>query len=372
MLLNNLNFVLIAMLVSGLIYPLLINFLYKNQFGEKVREFGPETHKKKIGTPTMGGLGFFITTFVLNIFFNNANFEVNLLLLVFLIAAMFGLLEDLLKAYSRSGLRKNIRIEVYEVFSKTEKTWWVYKMLLVPWNLFREFTRLIGSNASNSGVRLKSHYKFLMHLALGAFLAYVLYVVLGKTGIQVPIFGFFEMGIFYPIFMCVFFVFTLNAVAITDGLDGLLGGITLLILFCYWVLASILGVGYLTNFIGIFFGSMLVFLYFNIFPARVFMGDVGSYAVAAVLFVIPSLLNLEFLILITHALCLFDGGISGIAQQMSVKLTGKRLFKMAPIHHHFEILGWPETKVTLRFWLLQIVLSILGLVTFFYIRNNAK
>lgn len=367
MLLKNLQLLLLAIVVSSIFYPILINFLYKYQFGEKVREFGPKTHISKIGTPIMGGIGFFLVTFFLNIFFNNANFEINLLLIVFLISSLFGLIEDLLKVYSRSSLRKNIRIEVYEVFSHNAKTWWVYRMLLVPWNLFREFTRIIGSNASNSGVRLKSHYKFLMHLAVGFFLSYVLYIFLGKDGIQIPFYGFFRMGIFYPLFMCLFFVFTLNAVAITDGLDGLLGGITLIMLVGYWVLASLLGVGYISNFIGIFFGSLLVFLYFNIYPARLFMGDVGSYAIAAALFLIPSLLNLEFLIIVTHALCLFDGGISGIAQQLSVKLTGRRIFRMAPVHHHFEVLGWPETKVTLRFWLLQILLSILGLILFFYL-----
>lgn len=366
MLLQNLTFLLISMAATAVFYPLLINFLYKYQFGEKVREFGPESHKKKLGTPTMGGLGFFLVTFFLNILFNNTSLEINLLLLIFFIAAAFGLIEDLFKAYAKSKLRKNIRIEVYDIFSKNKKSWWIYRVLLAPWNLFREFTRIIGSNASNSGVRLKTHYKFLMHLALGLGLSFALYFFFGKDGIHIPFFGFFKMGIFYPLLMSVFFVFTLNAVAITDGLDGLLGGMTLIILVAYWVIASMLQVTYLSNFIGIFFGALLVFLYFNVYPARMFMGDVGSYAIAAALFLIPTFLNVEFLILVTHALCLFDGGISGIAQQLSVKFTGKRIFRMAPVHHHFEEIGWPETKVTLRFWLIQIVLSIFGLILFFY------
>lgn len=363
---NEILLLFISFFSSALLYPILINLLYKFQFRESIRESGPETHKAKIGTPTMGGVGFFSITFLINLIFNFSLMQTALVLIVFAIAATFGFIEDFLKVYSKSKLRKNIRIEVYEVFSKTEKSWGLYKVLLIPWNLFREFTRLIGSNPSNRGVRLKSHYKFLMHLSLGFLISYWLYFKLGWSTMNFPIIGNVDFGIFYFLFIPIFFVFVLNASAITDGLDGLWAGMSLIILPVYWIVAVYLGYFGIANFIAIFFGAILVYLYFNVFPARVFMGDTGSYAIAGALFMIPVLMRVEFLLLITHALCMFDGGISGIAQQLSVKFFKRRIFKMAPIHHHFEVLGWPESKVTMRFYLVQIVLSLFALLAFSY------
>lgn len=364
---TNLLYLFLSLFLSALIYPFLINLLYKFQFREKVREFGPKTHFAKVGTPTMGGIGFFLVTLILNFFLNFSLSQTFLVILIFTLGALLGLLEDVLKAYSRSKLRENIRIEVYDIVSKSKKTWVVYRYMLIPWNLFREFVRIIGSNGSNRGVILKSHYKFMLHLSIGAFLGFWSYYKLGWDSMQIPFYGDFNMGIFYPIFITLFFVFTLNATAITDGVDSLLAGISMLIIPVYWVIALNLEYFGISNFLAILLGSLVVYLYFNIFPARVFMGDVGSYAIAGALFVIPFVMRVEFLILITHLLCLFDGGISGILQQFSVKIRKKRIFKMAPIHHHFELLGWPETKVTIRFWLVQLVLSLAGLLCFFYI-----
>lgn len=361
---NELLLLFFSFFVSAIIYPILINFLYKAQFRESVREFGPKTHVVKAGTPTMGGIGFFVVTLLINLFFNFSLMQTALVLIIFSIAGVFGLIEDLFKVYSKSKLRENIRIEVYEVFSKTNQSWNLYKILLIPWNLFREFTRIIGSNPTNRGVKLKSHYKFLMHLFLGFLVAYWFYFKLDRSSVILPFFGTFDMGFVYFFIIPLAFVFILNATAITDGLDGLLAGISLIILPVYWVIAVYLGYYGIAKFIAIFFGALLVYLYFNVFPARVFMGDIGSYAIAGVLFIVPLLMRVEFLILITHALCIFDGGISGLAQQLSVKFFKKRIFKMAPVHHHFEVIGWPESKVTMRFYLVQILLSLTSLLVF--------
>jgi phospho-N-acetylmuramoyl-pentapeptide-transferase len=363
---TNLIWLFISLAISAVVYPIVINLLYKFQFREKIRADGPETHLEKKGTPTMGGIGFFVVTFILNLVFNFSYTQTALVLFVFAVAAIFGFTEDWFKAYGKSKLRKDIRIEVYEVFSKSKKTWGIYKVLLVPWNLFREAARIVGSNKSNEGVKLKSHYKVLMHFALGFLIGFWVYFKLDWSSMAIPFYGDLEMGILYPIFIAVFFVFTLNATAITDGLDGLLGGLTLLVLPVYWVIALVLNYYGISNFISIFIGSLIVYLYFNVFPARVFMADVGSYAIAGALFMIPLVMRVEFLIFITHVIYLFDGGISGVAQQLSVKYRGKRIFKMAPVHHHFEMLGWPETKVTMRFWILQTIVSLFGLLVFTY------
>lgn len=366
MLLQNLQYLFISVIVSAVIYPPLINLLYKFQFREKIRELGPESHQAKVGTPKMGGIGFTLITLLLNLLLNS-NFKNALLLFIGLfVAAIYGFVEDWFNTYGQSKFRKKVRIEVYDIFSKSKKTWVLYRYLLVPWNLFREFTRVIGSNPTNSGVKLKSHYKVLLHLALGAFIGFFAYFQLGWDSVLIPFFGELTLGLFYPFFITVFFLFSLNAVAITDGLDGLLTGLTLLMLIPFWVIALLIGSTGISSFVAIFVGSLVVYLYFNIYPARVFMGDVGSYAIGAVLFLIPLLLRVEILMFVIYAIAFFDGGISGVAQQVSMKFRKKRIFKMAPVHHHFEMLGWPETKVTNRFWVLQILFSLLGLLLYFY------
>ena len=361
----NLNYLFISLLLSAFLYPYLIHFLYKFQFREKIRE-ELEHHKFKAGTPTMGGLGFVVITFIVNLLYNVDTWIIISLLTIFLIASIFGLLEDLFKSYAKSKARKAVRVKTYKLISKSKELNVLYKYLLLPWNLFRELARTLGSGDGVSGP-IKSHVKLLMHLSLGSLIAFVSYYFLGWDSLNVPFLGSIYLGVFYPILITFLFVFTLNAVAITDGLDGLLAGLTLLILPVYWVIAHYLSYGSISNFIAILFGSLLVYLYFNVFPARVFMGDVGSYALASALFLIPFIMRVEFLLLITHFIPLFDGGISGNAQQLSVRLFKKRLFKMAPIHHHFEKIGWPETKVVIRFWIFQVLFSLLGLWLFFYI-----
>ncbi len=363
---TNLTYLFISLVLSALIYPLLISFLYKYQFREKVRE-ELDHHKFKVGTPTMGGLGFILVTLILNLLLNRYSLNIIFLLLFMFLVSLLGLLEDLNKAYAKSKLRKAVRVKTYEIVSKSKKRWKVYEYLLIPWNIFREFARILGSNDGVSGKFLTSHTKLLLHFVLGFSISFYSYYYLHWNSLRIPFFGELYLGILYPIFITFLFVFTLNAVAITDGLDGLLAGLVLLILPSYWVISHYLNYPDISNFVAILFGALLVYLYFNIFPARVFMGDVGSYALAISIFMIPFIMRVEFLLFITHFVPLFDGGISGNAQQLSVRFFKKRLFKMAPIHHHFEKLGWPETKVVLRFWIFQVMFSLLGLWLFFYL-----
>jgi phospho-N-acetylmuramoyl-pentapeptide-transferase len=129
------------------------------------------------------------------------------------------------------------------------------------------------------------------------------------------------------------------------------------------VIAASFGYNSLSAFVATFIGALLPFLYFNIYPARVFMGNVGSHVLGATLVLLAILLHREFALFIILAVFLIDG-LSSPLQQLSVKLTKKRIFLMAPLHHHFEILGWPETKVTMRFWVLGCICALLGLALF--------
>ncbi len=175
-----------------------------------------------------------------------------------------------------------------------------------------------------------------------------------------PLIGFAHIGILYPIFIFFLFIVVLNSVAFTDGIDGLAGGLAFIALCAYWVIAVALGYNSLAGFAATFVGALIPFLYFNVFPARIFMGNVGSHVLGAVLTMLAIIMHRELVVLIVCAVFLFDGFTSPL-QQLSVKLTRKRIFRMAPIHHHFEILGWPETKVTIRFWLFGIVFAFLGI-----------
>ena len=188
-----------------------------------------------------------------------------------------------------------------------------------------------------------------------------IHIGLGWSYIWFPLIGEIEIGFFYPIVIFILFFLVLNSVAITDGLDGLVGGLSLISLTAFWVICSLLEFKSLATFCATVIGVLLVFLYFNVFPARVFMGNVGSHILGAILALIPILLHREILIFIIYLVFLVDG-LSSPIQSTFYKLTKKRIFLMAPIHHHFELLGWPETKVTLRFWIFGIICALLGIL----------
>jgi phospho-N-acetylmuramoyl-pentapeptide-transferase len=156
------------------------------------------------------------------------------------------------------------------------------------------------------------------------------------------------------------FIAVLNSVAFTDGLDGLAGGLSAISFCALWVVASALQYNSLATFAATFTGALIPFLYFNVNPARIFMGNVGSHVLGATLAVMGVVMHREVALLAICAIFLIDG-FSSPLQQLSVKLTQKRLFRMAPLHHHFELLGWPEAKVTMRFWLFGIFFAFFGI-----------
>ena len=156
------------------------------------------------------------------------------------------------------------------------------------------------------------------------------------------------------------FIAVLNSIAFSDGLDGLAGGLALISFIALWAMASKLEYNSLAAFCATFVGALLPFLYFNVNPARIFMGNVGSHVLGATIAVLGVVMHREVAVLIVIMVFMVDG-ISSPLQQLSVKLSGKRLLRMSPLHHHFEILGWHETKVTMRFWLASAFFAILGL-----------
>lgn len=354
----DLLYLFLALTISAFLYPLWIKFVYTFQMGDRIREDGPATHLKKQGTPTMGGLVFIFTISLITFIFNRSRTQTLFPIFVASLAGLFGLIEDLTKVFRSSSAEVGenpLKLLILKLLSPISI--FINKLFGKFLNLFKQFWEVLGSRTEKG---LQSYQKFLFHLAMGVFVAYWTYFKLGWDYIWFPLVGNVSLGIFYPLFIIFLFVVLLNFIAFTDGIDGLAGGLGFITLCGYWVLAASLDYFSLSKFIATFAGALIPFLYFNIHPARVFMGNVGSHVLGAVLIMLGIILHREFALFILLTVFIIDG-LSSPLQSWSVKLTKKRLFRMAPLHHHFELLGWPETKVTMRAWLFGIFFTFLGI-----------
>lgn len=338
MILTTLSFV-----VALIITPLWLAFLKKYKFGKQLRnhEDAPvytSLHKNKLGTPTSGGLIIVSTVLGLALFFDIMNHlfdgmwhylsfvdraETYLPIAAFAIAALLGLLDDWLGVLRLGGA---------------------------------------------SGGGLKVRQKAAAYLFIALIGAWWFYFRLGWNVITIPFVGNFTIGWWYiPIFIFIIFAAAFSANE-TDGLDGLLGGVSLFTFVSLAVVAFVLHRYNLAAFSGVVIGALLAFLWFNIYPARFFMGDTGSMSLGITIGVIAMLTNTTF-ILPFFTIILVIESISVIIQMASRKLRhGKKVFRSTPIHHHFEALGWPESQVTMRFWIVSAVFSALGLIVFFLSR----
>lgn len=331
----------IAFLVAFLITPLISKVLYKFHLNKQIRT-GPNTpvfsqlHAKKEGTPTMGGaiiwitvLGLALVLLILNAvfdgFFSYLDFvdraQTYLPIAAMLIAALLGLADDFLGTLrigpNGGGLRMSQKLAMYLLFAVVASLWFYYRLdwdtLAVP---------------------------FLGNISIGAW--------------YIPLF----------IFIIVASAFSSNE---TDGLDGLLGGVMFFAFIALTAVAFALGRYDLATFGGVTLGALLAFLWFNIYPAKFFMGDTGSMSLGITMGVIAMLTNTPLLLPFFAPILVLES-LSVIIQVVSKKFRGKKVFLSAPIHHHFEALGWHETKVTMRFWIISVVFSALGLAIFFLSR----
>lgn len=345
-LLINLLFLFSAFVMAFILYPLWISFIYKFQIHETAR------HATKVGTPTMGGFVFVLVVSLLTFAFNQSRTQTLFPVFIATLAGLLGMLEDFTKVYIKSGLPGFFEYHfgfIGKIFKPLSKIG-IFKN-------FIEFWRIVGSSG-DSGIQ--TYQKFLIQALIGGFVSYWTYFKLGWDYLWFPLLGNVHIGFLYPIFIFFFFIIILNFVAFTDGLDGLAGGLALITFLVFWVLSISLNYNSLAGFCATFVGALLPFLYFNVYPARVFMGNVGSYVLGATMAVLSVILHREIAFFIIGLVFIADG-FSSPLQSWSVRLTKKRIFRMAPMHHHFELLGWPETKVTLRFWLFGMIFGFLGL-----------
>lgn len=208
---------------------------------------------------------------------------------------------------------------------------------------------------------LRSQIKFMMIVAIGLALGWYCFDRLGVTAVTVPFLGTWELGwLFVPLFAFVV-VATGNAVNISDGLDGLAGGLAVISFGSFGVIALLQGNGLMAGFCFTVVGALLSYLWFNIHPARFFMGDVGSFALGTSLGVVAMLTDSLFLLPIIGLVFVTEAG-SSLIQIASKKIFKRKVFISAPIHHHLEASGWPETKVTMRFWVIAAVTSFVGVM----------
>ncbi|MBP1743713.1 MAG: phospho-N-acetylmuramoyl-pentapeptide-transferase [Firmicutes bacterium] len=307
---------LAAFFAAILAGPVFIPLLRKFKFGQSIREEGPQSHLKKAGTPTMGGVIFIVSSLLVTAFaVRNPGDEAMIAMYALIAFGIIGAMDDSLKILRK----KNLGLRAYQ------------KMILLL-----AVSGIFGYYAANNS-------------SIG-------------TAVIIPFAGTtLELGIWYMPFIIFYFVSVTNAVNLTDGLDGLATTVTLVVMAFLTVVSFAMGHYTLAIFCAVVAGSLLGFLKFNAFPAQVFMGDTGSLALGGAVAAVAMILKLPLIILIAGAVYVLEA-LSVVLQVSSFKLTKKRIFKMAPIHHHFELSGWHETKVVSMFSIATAVLCLIALL----------
>ena len=311
--------VLMSYILVMVMGPFLIPVLHKMKFGQTVRDDGPQSHLKKNGTPTMGGVMFMVAITAITLLRVGINANVLMALLCMLGFGLIGMMDDLVKI---------------------------------------KMTRSLGLTAKQ---------KILLQVILAFAVSYYQYKVVGDGSqfivpfVQAEI----NIGIAYIPFMMIVVLGTVNAVNLTDGLDGLASGITAIVALFFTIFAFIVVQNVeISQFAAATLGACIGFMWFNVNPAKVFMGDTGSMALGGAVTAFALFTNSALLIPIVGGIY-FAEALSVIIQVLYFKKTRKRVFKMAPLHHHYEQCGWPETKVVFIFWLVAALLAIIGVVAMF-------
>ena len=327
--------VLTALILSLVLGPFMIRKLSHHQIGQTVRQDGPPTHFDKVGTPTMGGLLILATVIFSTILW--ADLTNRFVLITLLVCGLFG---------------------------------------VIGW--YDDYQKLINKDPRGMG----SRNKFLSQSVVALIAAFYLQCTATlpiETSLIIPFFKdvILPLGVFFVPLTYLVIVGTSNAVNLTDGLDGLAIVPTAMVaaalaVFCYLsghaqfseylAIPRVPGAGEVAIFCAALVGAGLGFLWFNTYPAQVFMGDIGSLSLGASLGVVAVIVRQELVLFIMGGIFVLET-VSVIIQVFSFKVFGKRVFRMAPIHHHFELKGWPEPRVIVRFWIISLILVLIGLAT---------
>ncbi|KPJ93224.1 MAG: phospho-N-acetylmuramoyl-pentapeptide-transferase [Gammaproteobacteria bacterium SG8_15] len=327
--------ILTALVISFIVGPIMIRKLSHYQIGQHVRDDGPQAHLTKAGTPTMGGALILVAVAISTLLWSDlSNRYVWVVLVVTLLFGAVGWVDDYRKLVKKQS----------EGLKAREKYFW--------------------QTVGGLGAALYLYFTATQPI---------------ETSLIVPFFKdvVLPLGWFFIIFAYLVIVGSSNAVNLTDGLDGLAIMPTVLVASGLGIVAYatghikfaeylgipfVAGAGEVVVFCGAIAGAGLGFLWFNAYPAMVFMGDVGALALGAALGVVAVVVRQELVLLIMGGVFVIET-LSVIIQVASFKLTGKRIFRMAPLHHHFELKGWPEPRVIVRFWIITVILTLVGLAT---------
>ncbi len=304
---------IVGLFIVLAIAPFFIPLLRRLKFGQEVRDDGPRTHLKKQGTATMGGVMIILAAGISGFVFAIDLWKMLLLFLTMLGCGVLGLWDDFLIVVLRRPLGLRARAKVFG------------------------------------------------QVLVGVFLAWSVYLLDMGTTIDIPFLALdIEAGFLYYVFVVVILISATNAVNLTDGLDGLASGLMVVSCAAYVLIAWKTGDQTAAIFAAAVGGSCLGFLRYNYHPAKIFMGDTGSLALGGVLAALAVITGTELILFLLGGVFVLEV-LSVIIQVVSFKLTGKRIFKMSPLHHHFELLGWSEVKVVHIFWLIGICFAALSL-----------
>ncbi len=303
-----------AFAVSLALAPLFIASFRRLHFGQQIREEGPLRHRKKAGTPTMGGIVFMLAALPVVLIFAPRTTELLLIILLSAGNGLIGFVDDYTKVVRKRSLGLKAR------------------------------SKLLGQTALVIAF-------FLVWRSLGY-----------ETSLAIPFTGMeLELGSFYLPFLIFFVIGFTNAVNLTDGIDGLAAGSAILAFLSYLIIAAMYGAVDLAHFNAAMIGATFAFLIYNLHPAKVFMGDVGSLALGGALAAMAVLTKTELFLVIIGGVFVLET-LSVIIQVIIFQLTGKRVFRMSPLHHHFELAGRGEWQVVTGFWAVGFVLAVVGLL----------
>lgn len=308
---------LIAMSASGILTFLLIPYLKRRQFGQYIREEGPKSHLKKQGTPTMGGIAIVIALVFASLIVGKVGTEIVVMSMVTILFSLIGFLDDFIKI----ALKHNLGLRAWQ------------KLLLQ--GIFSVLFAVYVSDVAGYGS--------------GVFIPFLHKEV--------------DFGVLYIPFVAFVMVAMTNSVNLTDGLDGLCSGVTALVSACFAFSGMFMQSEQSVVFISAVGGACIGFLIFNRNPAKIFMGDTGSMGLGAAVASASVMMKLEFLLIIAGVVYVLEA-LSVIIQVLYYKKTGRRVFKMAPIHHHFELSGMTEIQVVLMFYAFTAFVCIMGYFVF--------
>jgi phospho-N-acetylmuramoyl-pentapeptide-transferase len=354
------GFIAISAIISLALAPIIIRLLNKFRVikGVKTELANIGVHNEKHNTPVMGGLLIIITVFIITYLFNWSRSFTYVPIGVMIISALLGGVDDLMNIYGseRRSRKLNHIINLIRIHHDWKMRVWY--AITLPWTVFKRISVWFGSRP---GKGIFVHEKLILQFIAGTITAWWIYSKLGPAWhfIYFP-FG-QEWNAGFLIFPIIIFIvmFTANAVNIADGMDGLSGGMLISTFSALTILSWINGFGEMAVLNATIVGALISYTYFNIKPARFIMGDVGSLALGALLAVNTMAIG-EIAMLPLLGFMFYIEAISVVLQVLSKSFLGRKIFRMAPLHHHFELKGWSEERTVMRFWIVHFAFVVAG------------